>query len=220
MKKDDCTVSDSILRNIRKYADLTLRKANALNRFPTPVNDIVAAARLEISRENALDAVYLGDLYRRLPNAFKLAPDTLKRAIGKVLGVLDRKERVIYLDKSVHKKRQQFLSIHEVGHDILPWQRKTFAMLEDSDREIDPETHDLYERKANNFASEVMFQLDAFARIASDHRFGIRTVLDLSRDFGSSVYSAARRYVATRSQEACLLMVLEPPAYQEVAFRP
>jgi predicted transcriptional regulator len=204
VKKDDSIISDASLRNVRKHADLVLRRANALDRLPTPVYDVVAAAKLEISRENIFDAVYLGGLYRRLPNTVKLAPETLKRALGKVLGVFDREERVIHLDGSLHEKKKKFLSIHEVGHDILPWQQKTFSFLEDSEQELDPGTHDLYEREANCFASEVMFQLDRFAAIAEDFAFGIRAPLNLSGKFGSSFYAAARRYVTTRRREACV----------------
>src|SRR5207249_1308481 len=154
--------------NVRKSADLLLRKAGAYGRFPTPIQDLVAAAKLEVARENALDTVFLGNLYRSLPNSMKLFPDTLKRAMGKVLGVLDRRARTIHLDPGVHPKRRVFLSLHETAHDALHWQRKTYALLEDSENELDPETKDQFEREANCFASDVLFQLDGFARDAAD----------------------------------------------------
>src|SRR5262249_10013154 len=208
VKKDDATLPPHAIRSVRKYADLLLKKAEAYGRRPTPVGDLVEAARLEVARETALDKVFLGQLYRALPNSLKLLPDRLKRAAGKVLGLLDRHGRTIHLDPELHVRKQTFLSLHEVAHDALPWQRETYTILEDSESELDPGTQDLYERQANCFAGEVLFQLDAFATEAADCEFGIRTPLKLSPRYGSSFYSAARRYVST-SARACALLVFD-----------
>jgi Zn-dependent peptidase ImmA (M78 family) len=169
MKSDDATLEPASQKQIRKYADLLLREADAYGRFPTPVEDLIAAAELEIARENALDKVFLGSIYRALPNGLKLLPDRLKRAASKVLGLLDRRDRTLHLDKDVHKRKVPFLSVHEVAHDFLPWQRKTYDVLEDSDTELDQQTHDKFEREANCFSSDVLFQLDGFAAEAADY---------------------------------------------------
>ena len=206
MKLDDATLDLATEKQVRKYADLLLKKGGAYGRFPTPVSDLVEAAELEIARENVLDKVFLGGLYRSLPNSLKLAPDRLKSALGKVMGLLDRRDRTVHIDKDLHPKKVVFLSIHEVGHDFLPWQRKTFDILEDSDSELDPETRDKYEREANCFSSDVLFQLDTFAKEAADSKFSIYTPLTLSKRYGASFYATARRYVATSGQ-ACALVV-------------
>lgn len=211
MKADDATLDPAQARQVRKYADLLLKKASAHGRFPTPVADLVAAAGLEIARENALDAVFLGGLYRSLPNALKLAPDRLKKTLGKVLGLLDRHDRTVHIDKSLHPKKVVFLSVHEVGHDFLPWQRKTFDYLEDGESELDPDTRDRFEREANCFSSDVLFQLDTFTAEAADHAFGIGTPVKLAPRYGASVYATARRYVVT-SGRPCALLVFDQPA--------
>ena len=108
MRPDDASLDPAAVRQVRKYADLLLRKAGAYGRFPTPVDDLVAAAELEIARENVLDRVFLGGLYRSMPNAMKLAPDRIRLAAGKVLGLLDRRDRTIHLDKDLHPKRVKF----------------------------------------------------------------------------------------------------------------
>lgn len=210
MKTDDATLDASQSRQVRKYADLLLRKGSAYGRFPTPVSDLVAAADLEIARENALDKVFLGSLYRSLPNAMKLAPDRLKRAVGKVMGLLDRRDRTVHIDKDLYPKKVIFLSLHEVGHDFLPWQRKSFDMLEESESELDPETRDRFEREANCFSSDVLFQLETFTKEAADCAFGIGTPLKLSSRYGASFYATARRYVVT-SDRACALLVFDRP---------
>ena len=211
MKADDATLDEYSQKQVRKYADLLLKKASAYGRLPTPVSELVAAADLEIARENVLDKVFLGSLYRSLPNSLKLAPDRLKRAIGKVMGLLDRRDRTVHVDKDLHPKKVLFLSLHEVGHDFLPWQRKTFDVLEDSASELDPETRDQFEREANCFSSDVLFQLDSFTKEAADVAFGINAPLKLAPRYGASFYATARRYVVL-SDRPCALFVFDRPS--------
>lgn len=211
MKADDASLDPNSQKQVRKYADLLLKKASAYGRFPTPVSDLIEAAGLEIARENALDKVFLGALYRSLPNSLKLVPDRLKKALGKVMGLLDRHDRTVHIDKDVHPKKAIFLSLHEVGHDFMPWQRKTFDVLEDSDSELDPDTQDRFEREANCFSSDVLFQLDGFKVEAADHPFGIATPVNLASRYGASVYATSRRYVGTH-ERACALLVFDRPS--------
>jgi hypothetical protein len=212
MKSDDSTLPDVSLRRVQKYADLLLRKASAYGRLPTPVDDLIEAAELEIARESVLAKIGMDGLYQRLPNSLKLAPEKLKRAAAKVIGLLDRQDRTIHLDPDTHPKKRIYVSVHEIGHDFLPHQRKTFSILEDSETELDPDTKDLYEREANVFASEVLFQGDAFAVQAADFDLAIRVPIDLAKKFGPSVYSAARRYVSTHSKP-CALLVFNRPVH-------
>ncbi len=206
MRKDDTVLPAHSQREVVRYADLLLRKASAVGRFPTPVDDLVRAAKLEVSRESALSRIGLDGLYRRLPNALKLAPDLIKRAASKVLGLLDRPDRVIHLDPTLHPKRRPYITMHEVGHEFLPHQRSTFQILEDSDSELDPGTDDLFEREANVFASEVLFQGDLFTKEAADFAISIDVPVDLSRKYGTSVYATARRYVSTHYLPCALIV--------------
>ncbi len=213
MKKDDHCLTSAQQREIDKSADLLLKKAGAYGRFPTPILDLIGAAELELAREHVLDKIFLGELYRSLPNSLKLAPDRLKRAIDKVLAALDRPARTIYIDPSVHKNKKPFLSLHEVAHDFLSWQRKTFDLLEDGENELDEDTRDEFERQANCFASDVLFQREAFTLEAADSPFGIFVPVKLSKRFGASIYAAMRRYVTT-STSLCAVIVFEKPADQ------
>jgi hypothetical protein len=210
VKKDDHCLTSAQQREVDKSADLLLKKAGAYGRFPTPILDLIGAAELELAREHVLDKVFLGEIYRSLPNSLKLAPDRLKRAIDKVIGLLDRPARKIYIDPSVHKNKKPFLSLHEVAHDFLSWQRKTFDILEDGESELDEDTRDEFERQANCFASDVLFQRQAFTVQAADSPFGIMVPVKLSKDFGSSIYAAMRRYVTT-SASSCAVIVFEKP---------
>lgn len=55
IRPDDQTVSTSEMAAIRKEADRLLRAASAYGRFPTPVEDIIAAAKLKVEKEASLD---------------------------------------------------------------------------------------------------------------------------------------------------------------------
>ena len=98
---------------IRKTTDQLLRKADAYGRWPTPVDDIVAAAGLFEPQDSLLSTLVI-----------EQAPAHIKRALrkitGRVLAVLDRKNREIHIDPSLHIEGQRaFKKLHEVGHDIL-----------------------------------------------------------------------------------------------------
>lgn len=122
MKKDDWTLGPADQKAIRKRADLLLRRADAYGRFPTPVDDLVEAAKLEVEREISLDGSIAGHIYKSLPNSWKTPGYTIKRAAKKVWGLLDRRGRTIYVDQDVYPQRKIFITIHEIGHDFLDWQ--------------------------------------------------------------------------------------------------
>ena len=46
----------------------------------------------------------------------------------------------------------------------MPWQKDLYAVIEDSKNSLDPALADLFDREANVFASEVLFQLDGFQK--------------------------------------------------------
>ncbi len=211
MRKDDSTLSPEQLSEIRHCADQLLRKAGAYGRFPTPVDDLVEASGLEVEPDVSLESGFLEKLQRRLPGQ-------VKRAVDKVLGVLDARAGLIYLDQSVHQKRRVFLSLHETGHGFLPWQQQTWSYLEDSEATLDEGIRDQFEREANVFASDLLFQLDAFQNEARDSAVGIRSVLELARRYGSSFYAAVRRYVAVQDR-ACAVVIFDKPAGLAAARR-
>lgn len=205
-RPDDQSVTASELASIRKQADLILREAGAYGRFPTRIDDIVAAAKLTIERDLSLDVGYLSKMY-------KTVTGTIKRAVEKVWGLFHSGDRVIYLDLSVTKSKQNFVSLHETGHGFLPWQKDLYGLLEDGDAELDPEVEEGFERQANVFASEVLFQLDSFEEEARSSAFSITTPMTLAKRYGASNYAAIRRFVS-KSPYSCAVFVLERPVWE------
>ncbi len=202
---DALSVAVGDYQAIRKSADRLLREAGALGRFPTPVEDILKAARLSVEREASLDSGFLKRMYGK-------AKGEIKRAIDKVVGLFDSRDRMVYLDLTVTREKQRFVSLHETGHGYLPWQKDLYAILEDGEKNLDPEIEQEFERQASVFASEVLFQLDQFQRDASGLPFELKTPMALAKRYGSSNYAAFRRFTGT-SPRACALLVFEQPAY-------
>lgn len=195
MKTDDYSLPDADIAHIQKHADQLLREAAAYGTFPTPVKDIVSAAKLKLKPMT------------ELPIPDGVDPAAIKKAMNKLQGFLDRRDRTIYLDRSLHSSRRKSLALHEIAHDYLPDQRMTYEILEDSEHELDHETHDLFEKAANCFASEVHFQSDSFTNDARDIRFGIfEPVRQLTKRYGAGNYSTLRRYTEKCGHTAALLV--------------
>jgi hypothetical protein len=203
VKPDGQGLEDHQLRQIREHACKALEKAGALGCFPTPVDDVIAAAKHLVNAHEEIDEGFLAKARKKVGNA-------LKRAISKVMGVLDVTARTMHLDKLLPIHKLPFLKLHELGHGVLPWQREMFKLTEDCALTIDPDVSELFERESNAFASEVLFQLDSFSKEAADDPLGLKTPLRLSKRYGASVYSSVRRYVST-SARTCAVIVLDPP---------
>ncbi|MHB0670985.1 ImmA/IrrE family metallo-endopeptidase [Roseomonas mucosa] len=205
IRPDDGSLSPVQLANVQRHADRLLREAGAYGRFPTPVADLLAAAKLTVVEDELLDE----GLLRRFLRRTKSAGAALKSALGKLLGLFDAQDRVVLIDRGVPRPKKPFVKLHEAGHGFLPHQSGLFAVIHDCEKTLDPDTTDLFEREANVFASETLFQRDAFSAEANDEAFGIRVPMRLAARYGASNYSAFRRYV-TESPRACCVVVLEP----------
>lgn len=163
----------------------------------------MAAAKVVVAPEDALDESFLKKLRRKASNA-------LKQALSKVLGVFDAKARLVFVDTSLGESKQSFIKLHEAGHGVLPWQSGLYAVIEDCEKSLAPDVAEAFDREANNFATEVLFQLDGFITEARDHDFGIKVPMKLSKKYGASIYASVRQYVQ-KSDYACVVIVLDPP---------
>ncbi|HUZ96437.1 MAG TPA: ImmA/IrrE family metallo-endopeptidase, partial [Edaphobacter sp.] len=204
-RPDDSLLDAHQLATVQKYADRLLREGSALGRFPTPVDDLLAAAKLTVVDDEVLNESVLRQLVRKA----KAGITTIKSALSKVLGLFECYEGLVLLDRDVPKPRLPFIKLHEAGHGTLPHQRNAYRLVQDCEKTLDAEIGDLFEREANVFSSEVLFQGDVFSNEAHGQRFNIKVPMRLARKFGASNYAAFRRYVITNPL-ACCVVVLEP----------
>jgi Zn-dependent peptidase ImmA (M78 family) len=208
-KPDDSSLDPAQRQAIEELARKILDRASAWNRFPTPIEDILAAAKLQVAASSVFDpAGILSYIRNRTADAARF----LKSALSKVFGVYDADESVIHIDGTVGESKQNFLKLHETGHHELPTHRKLFRFFQDCEQTLAPEIADLFEREANNFARFTLFQGDAYARQAADCALNIKTPMKLAKTFGASVYASAREFART-NHRACVVYALEPIEY-------
>lgn len=202
-KPDDSTLTAQQYACVRKEAERALRDAGALGILPTPVNNILEVARVEEVPEPVLSESFIAKMRTK-------AGASLKRALSKIRGLFHASAGLIFLDQTLHAVKKRFVRLHEAGHGFLPWQRTMYAVVEDCDKSLDPEAAELFDREANVFASEVLFQLDTFREMALAQPFSIWVPIRLSKKFNASIYSSIRNYVS-KSDRCCAVIVTEMP---------
>ena len=205
-RPDDSTLGPEALRAVEERAHRLLDRADAWNRYPVPVGDILSAAKVRVAPTSAFDPAAI---VAYLTGKAADAGACIKSAISKVLGLYDAAEALIHIDSAVVQAKQTFLTLHETGHHDLPWHRKIFRFFQDCKKTLSPEVADQFEREANNFARFLLFKGPAFTRHAADCPFGIMTPIALARTFGSSIYAATREYARTNPR-ACVVFALDP----------
>ena len=210
-KPDDSSLRPEDLRAVEERARQLLDRADAWDQFPVPMDDILAAAKVQVAPTSVFDAAAI------LAYVSGKAASTgahIKSAITKMFGMYDAGESLIHIDNTVVKSKQTFLKLHETAHHDMPTHRKMFRFFLDCKKTLSPEVADQFEREANNFARCVLFKGDAYANYAADCAFEIKTPIKLAKKFGASIYASTREFARTNHQ-ACAVYVLEQIEYIE-----
>lgn len=213
-RPDDSSLTPGQLARIKQEAERALREASVLGVLPTPVEQVMAAAHVREVEEDVLNPSFIAKILGKAEQA-GLA---IKRALSKVIGLFHASEGLVFIDQTLVLVRKRFVRLHEAAHGFLPWQRPMYAVVEDCEKALDPEPADLFDREANVFASEVLFQLNTFRDMAEERPFSIWTPVALAPKFNASLY-AIRQYV-TKNHRVCALVILNMPEPEEhVGFR-
>jgi hypothetical protein len=196
----DWEPEEAIALRLETHTKRLLLDAAALGRLPTPVDDIVAASNLTEPGESVLSDSAIA----RAPQYLRVALQSFKH---KIRAVLDRRAREIHLDPDLGiEGRRSFARLHEVAHDVAPWQRE--LVQADGDRELSPEVRALFEREANVGAAQLLFQQGLLGRVAGHYKVGIRTIIEVATTFGATVRATARQY-ARSHQGRVMTIVLD-----------
>jgi Zn-dependent peptidase ImmA (M78 family) len=187
--------------DIEKIAKNILLGSKSWGEFPTPIQKITTYVGLQLEKGVNLSNLDPGFFSKNLQYA--------QRAVAKVLGLIDIRKRVIYLDQSQIPTRKNFIQLHEVGHDACSWQSKLIDYLDD-ERTLDPDTAELFEREASFFASSGLFQCEIFESELEKLPLSLNSARVLAKQFGGSCHASLRRYVE-RSPKRCALLVLHKP---------
>lgn len=185
--------------DVRREAERLLRDGDVARRLPTPVEDLVAATGLV----RGSDEIFAEHVLARAPRELR---DAVRRLSGKVRAMLDRHEREIYVSPDITLiGRRNFQTLHEVGHERLPWQQR--LAYADDDARLSWSTHIRFEREANEFASEVLFQSGFFTEVAGQYAIGMASVVELGEMFGASYHATFRRYASTHAAAVCGVVI-------------
>lgn len=206
VKPDDSYLSHHDQKIIDSRAREMLNRADAWDRFPIPIEDILDAAKLQVAPTSVFDPL---SIVSYLKGKASQVEDKLKSAVSKILGIYDSSENIIHIDDSVVQSKQTFLKLHETGHHEIPTHKKMFRFFQDCNQTLSPDIADQFEREANNFARYILFKGETYAEYAADSNFGIKIPLALAKKFGSSLYASCREYARTNSR-ACAVYILEP----------
>ncbi len=180
---------------IRAQVLLLLRRSDALGDVPTPLAQVMDVARLVAAGEITLDEVEK----RRLRNLFGPLVD---RVYHLLQGVLHRRAREIWVQPDLHELRRRFVTAHEIGHDLLPWQRE-LAYLDD-DKRLRDDVRIRFEREANQAAIELLAQGDALRSEADDSPLSISLLSGLSAKYEISLQATCRRMTEETRQDAAM----------------
>jgi len=208
-RPDDSTLTLGELARVRKEAERALKQAGVLGVLPTPIDDIMRVARVQEVEEDVLSPSFVAKLMARAEKAGK-AIRRVVAAAAKVMGLFHVTDGLIFIDRTLMAVRQRFVRLHESAHGFLSWQRPMYALVQDTEQALDPDTADLFDREANTFASEVLFQVNTFRDLAEEEPFQILTPVRLAKRFNASIYAAIRQYVS-KNRRTCAVVVLNMP---------
>jgi len=193
-------MDDYCKRDIDNQVFDLLKSSKSLDVFPTPIDRITEYVELKLSQaDQSLHSIPRQYFTKKL--------DVLQRALKKIYGAFDRRERIIYINPLIHKNKKAFVQLHETAHAVIPWQKATGYFVDDTIT-LDPDTKIQFEEEANYFASGALFQLDRFKDQLLKLPLEIGSPLALAEMFGGSKHSCIRRYVEI-CPKRCALLVLE-----------
>jgi len=197
--------------DIKKQIKLLLSAAGVKDKLPTPKEDIVATAKL----------VEIGaiDLSKYEERCLARGIGILRGALSKLKGLLDFREKLIYVNPDIHQSQLTFVTYHEVTHRVLRWHEGLFDPHLDTDYSLDPRIATGLEAEANLGASLIQFQIDRFAKELKDLPFGLPSAMHLAERFETSLHSTFRKYIEDNTR-SCALLVLEPLADQAIDGQP
>lgn len=173
---------------VSALAERLLRKSGAVGVLPTPIEDLIASAGIkDVQDSESFMEQHLASLPEKAQAAFK-------SAMQKIRGIADLREEAIYVPTATTVPRVRFAKAHELGHQILPWQKLNPA-YQDDNRSLSSEAEDLFDIEANHFAAEIIFQGYRFAKRVRDYRPSFDAIFLLADEHCVSKHATLRRYV-------------------------
>jgi Zn-dependent peptidase ImmA (M78 family) len=183
-----------------------LREADAMGVLPTPIERLFEIARVT-NVDRLPDESFLANLSAQTKGLFKGAWQKLR-------GIADLREKVTYVPKDNHTGRELFVKAHELGHQTIPWHKIDPAYLDDVET-LSLDAKAIFEREANFFGAETMFQVDRFRMMARDYQPSFDAIFTLADRHGASKQATAWRFVEEQDEPLALMQYYPGSAIDE-----
>jgi transcriptional regulator with XRE-family HTH domain len=183
---------------ISKEAIHLLRRADCLHVVPTPLTQV-----MQVSRLVAVGEVTLAEEDRRKLRA--RFGSLIDLALARLQGAIHLGTREVWVQPAMHELRKRFVTAHEIGHDMLPWQRDAIAYLDDAER-LCPDVRIDFEREANQAAIELLAQGNMLNKEADDSQLTADMLSELSSKYQISLQAVFRRAIEGSKQQGAVLI--------------
>ncbi len=196
--KDIVAPIENVHLELKNYAKKILKEAGVEKMTPVPEKDILDYMNLKKDGGE--------DLTRVSEDVFKQTGSWIMSGLKKVMGILDFRDKTIYVSPEIHAKKDRFVTFHEIAHNTIPWHKELFyaddayTLSFSADKKIEAE--------ANTLAAHFIFGGDRFSDEASDFDFSIATAKHLADKYDASYHATLRRYVETH-KKSCMLIIFK-----------
>lgn len=123
---------------------------------------------------------------------------------GELRAALHLGERVVATQTGMGEKRTRFSILHEIGHCVLP--EHVSKLFVDTDQTLSWWTKLRFEREANQFAADLLFQGKLFAEHAVNLELSLESILALAPNYGASYEAAFRRFTESHVMPCALIV--------------
>jgi hypothetical protein len=207
--------TESTVNEIRQITDYWLREAGVVGILPTPLEEVMAAAKL---RRESVPA----DVVERFAATLgEGARHLVRSTFQKILGIVDLKASAAYLPPLGYEPREHWRDGHELSHKVFEWHNLGFYK---EDKEsllvLTPSLRREQEAEANLGASEFVFQGRRFELEANDYKVEFGAIQNLATRYGASVRATFRQYIETQQATCAGITYLPSRSRTHVANEP
>lgn len=181
---------------LKKYASDIIGKAGLQKITPIPLEEILKITKLEKQGEE--------DLYAVVEDIYKKTGNWISSGLQKIMGMFDFTNKTVYVSPDIHKKKDRFVTLHEISHQVIPWHKELFYA--DDKYTLSFEADKKIEAEANELAAHFLFGVDRFTKEAADYTLSLAAAKILAEKYDSSYHSAFRRYVETHDKPCALVI--------------
>lgn len=183
----------ALRQDVRVQAEKFLAE-HGFTKPPLSPEEALAARKLEVSQ------LSLDDLLVKA----NLSP----KEQGKIQAVLDIEDKAITFRSGLPMQKRNWGSLHEVGHEFLPWHRELLyccPLLW-----LPVHIQEQLEAEADIFAAEAFFFGIQFMQFANEGEFGLATGKELADKIYKTSYHATFMHLVEGSKIPCCLLVWRP----------